>query len=168
MSSENFDKYEYLNGEDLNCKPSTVEQDEFDYTPLGKCFNKELKEEYKKEGLLKRLKNIKGKKKEQLKADEDQGKKQLQVLTEKLNKGVDFKNVSLKNKLSLELIRAYNKIEEQTKKIDYKKLLCNDLGKHHYNFTTFLSLGSFAEVFIMVVFCLNIQKLNKRIWKICS
>ena len=90
------------------------------------------------------------------------------MLTEKLNKGVDFKNVSLKNKLSLELIRAYNKIEEQNKKIDYEKLLCNDLGKHHYNFTTFLSLGSFAEVFIMVVFCLNLQKLNKRIWKICS
>ena len=35
---------------------------------LGKCFNKGLKEEDKKEGLLKRLKNIEEKNEEQLKS----------------------------------------------------------------------------------------------------
>ena len=40
---------------------------------MGKIFNKGLKEEDKKEGLLKRLKNIQGKNEEQLKAMEDQG-----------------------------------------------------------------------------------------------
>ena len=96
LSSGNLDKYEYLIGEDLNYKPSTVEQVKFDYSPLSKFFNRGLKEEVKKEGLLKRLKNIVGKNEEQLKAIKDQGKKQLKVLTEKLDKEVDLKNVSFK------------------------------------------------------------------------
>ena len=68
-----MDKYEYLTGEDLGLKPSTVEQAKFEYSPLGKFFNKGLKEEDKKEGFFKRLKNIEGKNEEQLKAIEDQG-----------------------------------------------------------------------------------------------
>ena len=68
LPSGNLDKYKYLTGEDLNYKPSTVEQAKFDYSPLGKFFNKGLKEEDKKEGLLKRLKNIEDKSEEQLKA----------------------------------------------------------------------------------------------------
>ena len=36
LSSGNLDKYEYLTGEDLNYKPSTVEQAKFDYSPLSK------------------------------------------------------------------------------------------------------------------------------------
>ena len=58
LSSNNLDKYEYLTGEDLGLKPSTVEQAKFEYSALGKIFNKGLKEENKKERLLKRLKNI--------------------------------------------------------------------------------------------------------------
>ena len=53
-----MNKYEYLTGEDLGLKPSTGEQAKFEYSPLGKIFNKGLKEGGKKEGLLKRLKNI--------------------------------------------------------------------------------------------------------------
>ena len=55
LSSGNLDKYEYLTSEDLNYKPSTVEQAKFDYSPLSKFFNKGLEED-KKGGLLKRLK----------------------------------------------------------------------------------------------------------------
>ena len=47
LSSENLDKYEYFTGEDLNYKPSTVEQARFDYSPL-RFFNKGLKEKDKK------------------------------------------------------------------------------------------------------------------------
>ena len=50
-------KYEYLTGEDLGYRPNVAEQVEFDYSPLGKIFNDGLKEEDKKEGLL-RVKNI--------------------------------------------------------------------------------------------------------------
>ena len=53
-----MDKYEYLTGEDLGLKPSTIEQARFEYSPLGKIFNKGLDKDDKKEGLSKRLKNI--------------------------------------------------------------------------------------------------------------
>ena len=68
LSSNNLDKYEYLTGEDLGLKPSTVEQAKFEYSPLGKIFNKGLDEEDKKEGLFKRLENIKEKNEELLNA----------------------------------------------------------------------------------------------------
>ena len=55
MSSNNLDKYEYLTGEDLDYKSSTIQQARFEYSPLGKIFTKRLKEEHKKERLLKRL-----------------------------------------------------------------------------------------------------------------
>ena len=45
LSSNNLDKYEYLTGEDLDIKPSTVEQTKFEYSPLGKSSNKGLIEE---------------------------------------------------------------------------------------------------------------------------
>ena len=50
-----MDKYEYLTGEDLGLKPSTFEQAKFEYSPLGKSFNKGLDKEDKKEGLFKSL-----------------------------------------------------------------------------------------------------------------
>ena len=75
LSSDNFNKYEYLTGEDLGLKPSTVEQARFDYSPLSKFFKKGLKEEEKEEWPLKILKNIEGKNEQQLKAIEDQGNK---------------------------------------------------------------------------------------------
>ena len=56
----------------MGCEPSVLEQPKFGYSPLGKFFNKGLKEEDKKEVLLKRLKNIDDKNEEQLKAIEDQ------------------------------------------------------------------------------------------------
>ena len=61
-----MDKHEYLTGEDLGLNPNTVEQAKFEYSPLGRAFTKGLKEEDKKEGLLKRLKTIEHKNKEQL------------------------------------------------------------------------------------------------------
>ena len=61
LSSNNLDKYEYMTDEDLDLEPSTVEQAKFEYSPLGKIFNKGLNKEDKKEGILKRLENIKDK-----------------------------------------------------------------------------------------------------------
>ena len=67
-SSKNLDKVEYLTGEDLGLKPNTIEQARFEYSPLGKIFNKGLDKDDQKEGLFKRLKNIESK-------NEDQSKK---------------------------------------------------------------------------------------------
>ena len=61
LSSNNFDRYEYLTGEDLGLKPSTIEQAKFEYSPLGKIFNRGLDKDDKEEGFFKRLKNIESK-----------------------------------------------------------------------------------------------------------
>ena len=67
-SSGDLRKCEYLTGEDLWYKLSINEQAKFEYSPLGNIFNKGLKEEDKKEGLFKRLENIKDKNEELLNA----------------------------------------------------------------------------------------------------
>ena len=66
FSSNKLEKYEYLTGEDLGLKPSTIEQTKFEYSLLGKILNKGLDKNDQKEGLFKRLENIKEKNQEQL------------------------------------------------------------------------------------------------------
>ena len=69
LSSNNLDKYEYLTGEDLGLKPSIVDQAKFEYSSLGKIFNRGLdKDEDQKRRTLKRLKNIENKNEKRLKA----------------------------------------------------------------------------------------------------
>ena len=67
-SSGDLRKYEYLTGEDLGYKPSVFEQARFDYSPLGNIFTKGLDKYEQKEGIFKRLENIKDKKEEMLNA----------------------------------------------------------------------------------------------------
>ena len=45
-----MDQYEYLTGEDLEYKPSTVEHAKFDYSPLSKFLIKDWKKKTKKKG----------------------------------------------------------------------------------------------------------------------
>ena len=100
LFSNNLDKYEYLNGEDLGLKPSTAEQAKFEYSPLGEIFNKGLDEDKdKKEGLLKRLKNIEGKNEKQLQVIEDRRKKQLDAI-----KNINISSKPL-NKISFFLVQ---------------------------------------------------------------
>ena len=80
LSRGELEKYKYLTGEDLVYETGVLEKAKFEYSPLGKVFNKGLDESDKKEGLLKRLKNIEGKNKDQLDAIRDQGEKQLNVI----------------------------------------------------------------------------------------
>ena len=72
LSSNNLDKYEYLTGEDLGLKPSTIEQAKFEYSPLGKIFNKGLDKDDQKEGLFKRLKNIENAQKNLIRDDDNE------------------------------------------------------------------------------------------------
>ena len=90
MSSNNLDKYEYLTGEDLGLKPSTIEKAKFEYSPFSKIFNKGLSEDDKKGGLFKRLENIKDKNEEQLQVIKYQGEKQLKEL-KNINKNKTLK-----------------------------------------------------------------------------
>ena len=83
-SSSDLDKYKYLTGEDLGYKPDVVTQARFEYSPLGQVFNKGLDDkEDKKEGLLKKLKNIKDENEEQL----EEIKNKNQMLDEIKNHG---------------------------------------------------------------------------------
>ena len=65
-SSGDLHKYEYLTKKDLGYKPNAFEQAKFEYSPLAKVFTDGLNKSDKKEGLLKRLKNIGSKNNNQL------------------------------------------------------------------------------------------------------
>ena len=104
FSSNNLDKYEYLTGEDLDLKTSTIEQARFEYSPLGKIFNKGLTEEDKKEGVLKTQKRI-----------EDEIEKQLKVIEDQ--KEVQAK-ISSKNKIKPPLLKSIYSQEVKDGRID--------------------------------------------------
>ena len=57
--------------EDLGLKPSTVDQAKFEYSALGKIFNKRLSEDGIKEGLLKKPTNTDDKNEQQLQVIKD-------------------------------------------------------------------------------------------------
>ena len=103
LSSNNFNKYEYLTGEDLGLKPSTVEQARFDYSPLSKFLNKGLKEEEKEEGALKILKNVEDKNKKQLKEIEYQENEQLNAI----------KNINTNSKSSKMIVFLVDQVQMQ-------------------------------------------------------
>ena len=60
--------------------PDIIQKAKFEYSPLGKLFNKGLEESDKKEGLMKRLKNMEGKNEQQLVAIRDQVERQLEAI----------------------------------------------------------------------------------------
>ena len=129
LSSNNLDKYELLTGEDLDIKPSTIEQAKFDYSPLGSIFNKGLSKDDKKEGLVKRLKNI-----------EDKSEKPLEVKNkadENIKEVTDF----VDQPLSLE---AKELIGDIQKNIDYRKLKIRGGNNVHYDFSDY---KTFKELF---------------------
>ena len=132
LSSNNLNKYEYLNGEDLDLKPSTLEQAKFEYSPFGKIFNKRLDEEDKKEGLFKRLKNIE--------------KKNEQLLKTTKNKTKNIKEVTdfVEKLLSLEANALIEEIRTIQKNIDYKKLKITGGNNVTYDFSDY---KTFKELF---------------------
>ena len=130
--SINLDKYEYLTGEDLGSKTSTVKKAKFEYSPLGKVFTRGLKkEENKKEGLFKRLKNIEDKNKEQLKAIEDHGKKQLDTDSKSLMSISYFRQLSTKAK------ELFEKIKIEKNDIDPEKFVSAKTDGTIFNFNEF-------------------------------
>ena len=136
LSSNNLDKYEYLTGEDLGVKPSTVEQAKFQYSPLGKTFNKWLDQDDQKEGLFKRLENIKDENEEQLQAIKGQGEKQLKELknNDKSKTLKAISEISKKNNEANKLLYEFEKID---KTLDNAELICTKTDGTNYNFNIF-------------------------------
>ena len=81
-----------MTGEDLGYKPGVVEKAKFEYSPLGKVFNNALDEKDKKEGLLKRSKNIEGNNKEHLNKNEYRAEKQLDIISKQRKRQKQLKN----------------------------------------------------------------------------
>ena len=131
LSSNYLNKFEYLTSKDLGLKASTVEQAKYEYFPLGKVFTKKLeKEEDKKEGLLKRLKNIGDKNEKLLKAKNK---------TENVKEVADFVNEPLR----LEAKELIKQIKIIQKDVDYGKLKIRGSNNVHYdlsNYKTFKEL----------------------------
>ena len=64
FSEGDLDKYELLTRKDLKYKPNALDKAKFELSPLGKGFNQELDkkaENYKEEGVIKLLKDIRDK-----------------------------------------------------------------------------------------------------------
>ena len=116
LSSNDLDKYEYLTGEDLGLKPSIFDQAKFEYSPLGKIFNKGLSEEDKKEGILKRLENIKDKNDELLNTFNTTNK----ASKNKIN--IKRKNLIYDSKHSFVKYKDIDDIKELSLDSMYKKL----------------------------------------------
>ena len=131
LSSNNLDKYEYLTGEDLGLKPSSVEKAKFEYCPLGKIFNKGLSEDDKKEGLLKKLKNIEDKNEELLKIKNRQ---------ENIKEVTDF----VRRPLSLEAKALIEEIKIIQNDLDYRNLIIRVGNNVTYDFSDF---ETFNELF---------------------
>ena len=83
---------------------SNIEQTKFEYSPLGKIFNKGLSKDDQKEGVFKRWKNIKDTNLTQLEAIKDQGEQQLR----------EVKNINKSNMLKA--------IDEISRKSDVRHL----------------------------------------------
>ena len=144
LSSNNLDKYEYLTGQDLSLKPSSIERAKFEYSPLGKIFNKGLSEDDKKEGLFKRIKNIEGKNEVQLQAIKDQREKQLREI-KNINKNNALKvidEIRRKNDEANKILSDINKIDET---LDNAELLCTKTDGTKYGFNRFLFPINFIE-----------------------
>ena len=129
----------------MGLKPSTVEQTKFEYSPLGKIFNKGLSKDDKKEWLFKRLENIKNKNEEQLQAIKDQGEKQLRELKniEESRTLEAIDKLRGKNAEAKDLVSKIRKIDTE---LDTSELVCTKTDeKPKYNLNLFASPLKFAR-----------------------
>ena len=150
LSSNNLGKYECLTGEDLGLKPSTIDQARFEYSPLGKIFNKGLDKDDKKEGLFKRLKNIENSQKNLIKDDNNESiyytpRSEFDDKDDKDKKqqtnNIDTKPPNAFNylkRLSQKTNDLMDEIEEVNHDIDIYKLVFIGSDKEKYNFNIFI------------------------------
>ena len=130
----------------VTIKPNTIEQARFEYSPLGKIFNKGLSEDDKKEGLFKRLKNIENVQKNLIRDSDNESiyytlrsefgdkdeKQQTNDIDTKPPNVFDY----LK-RLSQEASDLMEEIEEVNEDIDIYKLAFIGSNREKFNFNTF-------------------------------
>ena len=175
LSSNNLDKYEFLSGEDLGLNPSTVEQVKFEYSPLGKIFNKGLDKDNQKEGLFQRLKNIENAQKKLIKDDNNESiyytprsefdDKDYKDKKQQTN-NIDTKPPNVFNylkSLSQEANDLIDEIEDADDDIDDGKLLFIGGNKEKFNFNTPRKPLNFISAIYNDEISLKRQNLSKEI-----
>ena len=124
-ASGDLHKYEYLTKKDLGYKPDASEKVKFEYSPLGKVFTDRLNRTDKKEGLLKRLKNIESKSNNQLLAlrdinkpairgrddddDDDINKEHKKIVEDYRNNKIEYEEIKEKLNKTIDAIKIYKK-----------------------------------------------------------
>ena len=166
LSSNNLGKCEYLTAEDMDLNPSNVEQARCEYSPLAKFFNKGLQEEGKKEGLLKRLKNIEDNNEEQLKAIEDQKEVQTKIISKNkikppLLKSIYSQEVKDERIDCYEAKTIFKTLEDmEGNKIDYSKLVYRPGDDEYFGFARFGTLSCFYLKLVNDSISINVAKLK--------
>ena len=94
---------------------------------------------------MKRLKNIEGKNEEQLKAIEDQGKKQFKETKNIKTDSKSSKMIVLFSWLSSEAKELLDELKEEKDSIDFKRLFCVKSDGTILNFNVFKSSLDFAS-----------------------
>ena len=111
---------------------------------MGKIFSKGLDKNDQKEGLFKRLENIKDKNEEQLQAIKDQGQKQLKELKNigksKTLKAID--EISKKNHEANKLLPEFKKIDRI---LDKAEIVSTKTDGTKYDFNRFVLPLKFIE-----------------------
>ena len=157
LSSGELKKCEYLTGEDLGYKPGVFEKEKFEFSSLGKVFNKGLDESDKKEGLLQRLKNIEVKNKDQLDSIKNQGERQLNVIKDQGKKQLDAIEKQKENKPKVtekdKIVYLKDKIDQLFKIYpisfgDKSKALLKTLAKMETKLITKICLTKFYLLMI--------------------
>ena len=128
-SSGDLPKYEYLTKKDLGYQPDAFEQAKFEYSPLGKVFTDGLDKFDRKEGSLKRFKNIEDRSNNQLLTIKNiprpaiKGENNNDVNDEyKIIQ--DFKQELIdKNILHLDGVKKFNNIVDKWKKTKDKEIV---------------------------------------------
>ena len=142
LSSNNLDKYEYLTGEDLGLKPSTVEQAKFEYSPLGKTFNKGLSEDDKKEGLFKRLENIENAQKNLFRDDDNNESIYYTPKSEFDDKDDKYKKEQQTNNIDTKPINVFDYLKSLNQEA---KDLMDEIEEANDNFNIFRMLLNFLS-----------------------
>ena len=149
LSSNNLDKYEYLTGEDLGLKPSTVERAKFEYSALGEIFNKGLDKNDQK-GLFKRQKNIENAQKNLIRDDDNENiyyttRSEIDDKDDKYKKQQQNSNIDTKppnvfhylKSLSQGAKNTLDELKDANDDVDDGKLLFIGSNKKKFNFETF-------------------------------
>ena len=122
MSSNKFNKYEYLTGEEIlpSNQNQKVEQAKFTYSALGKAFEKHIK------------------------TIEDQGEKQVKALEDLKSKSKLIEGIFSEGYESVEIKNEVDKIKEYEKKFDRNNMIYYSI-KEPFDFNAFKTIRYFGE-----------------------